>query len=296
MKKIKQVKQGQAGFTLIEIAIVMVIVGILAGGSVSMIRVLTERKARNVTADYLQEARNALISYAVSHGRLPYADSDGDGMENGPPSSSLNGTLPYLTLQMAPTDAYRRTLHYEVNANLVSDRSFTCSSIRSGLTTRPQVVDGDGSATAFSVAAILVSAGPMDADGNGNVLDDIASGTHLGNNQTGTPNYLRHPPLETTFDDLVLYLGSNELFGQMCEYIDLAVNNNNPSTVRIHNLNTGGTIIGSVGAGGYDNFPILSGTRLEVRDLSGTVVSSKPQTPIALSGRGETITTPPPPP
>ena len=294
MKKNKQVKQGQAGFTLIEIAIVMVIVGILAGGSVSMIRVLTERKARNVTADYLQEARNALISYAIAHGRLPYADSDGDGLENGPPSSSLNGTLPYLTLQMAPTDAYRRTLHYEVNANLVSNRSATCSSIRSGLSIRPQVVDGDGSATAFSVAAILVSAGPMDADGNGNVLDDIASGSHLGNNQTGTPNYLRHPPLETTFDDLVMYLGGSDLFGRMCEYVDVAVNNTTTATVRVYNLTTNSLLSPdpNVPAATSLPFEVVSGTRLEIRDLAGTPVPSSPLTPMTIAGKSVRIDVP----
>jgi prepilin-type N-terminal cleavage/methylation domain-containing protein len=39
----------EAGFTLIEIAIVMVIIGLLAGGGVSLMGMLSERKARNET-------------------------------------------------------------------------------------------------------------------------------------------------------------------------------------------------------------------------------------------------------
>ena len=62
------------------------------------------------------------------------------------------GTLPYLTLQIAPSDAYKRNLRYEINANLATNRTATCSALRAGLTIRPLVVDADGAATAFSVA------------------------------------------------------------------------------------------------------------------------------------------------
>jgi prepilin-type N-terminal cleavage/methylation domain-containing protein len=285
-------KIGRAGFTLVEIAIVMVIIGILAGGGVSLIRVLTERNMRNATADYLKQTRSALISFVVNQGRLPYADSDGDGLENGPGAgSATNGTLPYLTLQTPPTDAYRRTLHYEVNANLVSDRSATCSAIRAGLAARPMMVDGDGVGTSFPVAAVFVSAGPMDADHNGNVFDAIGSGTFQGNNISGSPNYLRHPPMETTFDDLTAYVGGNELFSQICEYVDLAVNNTTTAAVVVFDLNTG-SAIGTVPATSAATFSVISGTRIELRNGGGATVPSTPTTPIALAGRGEALAVP----
>jgi len=59
------------GFSLIEIAIVMVIIGVLAGGGVSLIGMLTKRKARTESIDYLKHAQAALISFADINGRLP---------------------------------------------------------------------------------------------------------------------------------------------------------------------------------------------------------------------------------
>ena len=49
---------------MLEIAIVMVIIGLLAGGGISLMGMLTQRKARNETIDYLKQAETALISFA----------------------------------------------------------------------------------------------------------------------------------------------------------------------------------------------------------------------------------------
>jgi prepilin-type N-terminal cleavage/methylation domain-containing protein len=278
------------GFTLLEIAIVMVIIGILAGGGVGLMRMLTERKARNATVDYLQQVRTALVSFAANNGRLPWADSDADGAEN---SGSAMGTLPYLTLQIAPSDAYKRNLRYEINANLAASRTATCSALRAGLTIRPLVVDADGAATAFSVAAVLVSAGPMDADGNGNVFDALSAGTHQGNNANGNPNYLRNPPV-LAFDDLTAYIGGNELSAHVCQYLDMAVNNYSGSTVYVHDANQGSDIA-SLPDGNVGNYTIISGTRIELRSAPNgncCIVSSSPDTPIILAGQDATLNLP----
>jgi len=280
------------GFTLLEIAIVMVIIGILAGGGVGLMRMLTERKARNATLDYLQQVRTALISYAADNGRLPWADSDAtpDGVEN---SGSAFGTLPYLTLQIAPSDAYKRILRYEINANLAASRASTCNALRAGLSIRPLVMDADGAATAFSVAAVLISAGPMDADSNGNVLDALTTGTYRGNNANGNPNYLRNPPV-LSFDDLTAYIGGNELSAHVCEFLDLAVNNNSGATVYVYDANQGSDLA-SLANGNSGSYNIISSTRIEMRSAAaggGSIVSSTPPTPIVLAGQGATVNLP----
>ena len=280
----------QRGFTLIEIAVVMVIIGLLAGGGVSLMRMLTERKARNDALAYLKETHSALSGYAERTGRLPYADSDGDGLEN---SGATAGTLPYRTLQVAPTDPYKRSLRYAFNPNLGTNRASSCSALRTGLAGAPQVVDADGAPPAFPIAAILISAGPMDADGDGNMFDDLAAGTHQGDNTDGTPNYLRHPPV-AGFDDLAVYLGGNELYSGICEYLSLAVNNQTLSVVYVHDESQGSDL-GSLAANSSSVYTVLSGSRLTLCSSSGgcaTSVSSNPPTPIALAGRGVTITLP----
>ena len=282
--------RNQRGFTLLEIAVVMIIIGILTGGGVSLMKLLTERKARSETVDYLKQARMVLVSFAVNNGRLPWADSDGDGLEN---SGATNGTLPFLTLQIAPADAYKRVLRYALNTNLAANRFASCNALRTGLAAPPAIVDADGTGAAFVVAAVLISAGPMDADSNGNVFDALTSGTHQGNNITGNPNYLRHP-MVAAYDDLAVYISAHELSAEVCEYLSLAVNNNSGSTVYLHDANQGSDI-GNINNSATGLFNVISGSHFELRSSAGgggSIVASTPPTPIALAGRGATLTLP----
>lgn len=281
------------GFTLIEIAIVLVIIGLLAGGGTAVLGMLTARKARTESLDYLQTCKEAVVSFAAINGRLPLASAGADGtVSDG--DGQASGYLPFLDLETQPVDAYKRVPRFAVNPTLTTDLPATCAALRSGLTGAPSVVDADGAVSAFSVAAVLVGAGPQDADGDGNVFDRISSGTYQGDNTDGNPNYLRHPPTDT-FDDLVLYIGGNELYGRICEYLVLAVNNNSASTVYVYNQ-TAGSDLGSVPGGGPPGrFDVLTGTRIELRTAphgGGSIVSSVPPTPILLAGRGYTLEVP----
>lgn len=275
------------GFSLIEMAIVMVIIGVLAGGGVSLIGILTKRKARTETIDYLKQARAALISFADINGRLPWADTSGDGTEN---AGAATGSLPYQTLKLSPTDPYKRTLGYELNANLGTNLTASCNALRSGLSGGPDVVDADGAAASFPIAAILISAGTMDADSDGNVFDDVATGTHQGDNTDGNPNYIRHPSVDA-FDDLVVYLGENALYGKICEYLALAVNNISGATVYVYN-STQGADLGTLSDGNSGVYEIMSRTQIEIWSApggGGTIIVSDPPNPIALAGQGHTI-------
>jgi len=289
----------EKGFTLIEIAIVMVIIGLLMGGGVSIFRVLNERKTRNYTIDYLREVKEALITYADIHGALPYADSDTpcDGYLN---DGECDGYIPYLDIGVQPKDSWSRNLKYVVNAGLCEDitktplynRTMACNNIKDSLVTgSPQVVDADGGTSVISAAAVIISAGPMDADSDGNEFDSTSGGDNI----TGTPYYIRKWPIAAEFDDLLTYIGANELYGNICEYLVLAVNNiSGPSDpVYVYNL-TQGSDIGSTAIGAPNSYDILSGSRIEIRDVLGNNVPSTPPTPIILSGQGRTIYIPSP--
>jgi hypothetical protein len=173
------------------------------------------------------------------------------------------------------------------------NRFSSCAALRSGLSGGPNVVDADGVATAFQIAAVLVSAGPKDADNDGNVFDDLV-GAFQGDNRDGTPNYIRHPPTDV-FDDLVAYLGENELYGEICEYLVLAVNNNSSSTAYVHNRTSGSDLAPALNSGDSSAYTILSGTQIEILNTpggGGTNVLSDPPTPVALAGQGFTINIP----
>lgn len=287
--------QREKGFTLIEIAIVMVIIGLVMGGGLAMMRTLTDRKFRNESIDYLNKAKEAAITFSQINGRLPWADTDSpqDGIEN---TSATTGTLPYITIGVPPADAYKRAVTYEINANLITNINpitnmvTSCNALYTGLSGRPQILDADaGAGSAFSVAAVFVSAGPMDADGDGNVFDDIP-GVGGGDNTDGTPNYIRNPPI-TTFDDLVVYIGSNELYGEMCDNLVLTVVDvAAPPNFWVRDITRGVDLGNAAGA-----YTIISGTQIGIYNGAGGVgglVITTPMTPISIAGQDYTINIP----
>jgi len=286
--------QREKGFTLIEVAIVMVIIGLVMGGSVAIMRTLTDRKFRNESIDYLNSAKKAVITFAQINGRFPFADTDADGNED---ANQTRGDLPYLTIGMAPSDPYKRAIAYEINANLITDINnianmvTSCNALMTGLSGRPQVLDADaGGSSAFPVAAVIVSAGPMNADGAGNLrcFDAIAG---LGNNTSGTPNYIRNPP-NPTFDDLVVYITENELFGGMCETVVLGVNDGGVTGTFYIRDRTRGSDLGTA-AGTYS---IISGAEIGIYNgangSGGIVAGTTPPTPINIAGQDATISVP----
>jgi prepilin-type N-terminal cleavage/methylation domain-containing protein len=72
----------QTGFTLAELAIVMVVVALLLGGMMAMVTAQSEQRKWGDTQSQLEAARDALLGYAIANGRLPCpANSTSNGLE-----------------------------------------------------------------------------------------------------------------------------------------------------------------------------------------------------------------------
>ena len=69
----------QRGFSLLEMAIVLLVIGLLLGGALIPLSVQMEKRDRDSTRQQLLDMREALIGYALVNGRLPCPDTDGDG-------------------------------------------------------------------------------------------------------------------------------------------------------------------------------------------------------------------------
>lgn len=109
-----------AGFTLIEMAVVLVIVGLLLGGMLVPLATQMETDRRKETTATLESIREALIGYAVINGRLPCHDTNGDGVPGpGTCNTGANqrnvGGLPFATLGVSRTDAWGNAWTYAVN-------------------------------------------------------------------------------------------------------------------------------------------------------------------------------------
>lgn len=139
-------KSRQIGFTLVEMAIVLVILGFVLGALLLPLRAQREQAAQIQTTNTLESAKQALLGYAQQQGRLPcpatnngtatFPDDTGNANPLGgthnitPPSPAVpncavqSGFFPAATLGIQPTDAqgfaldaWNNRIRYAVTAN-----------------------------------------------------------------------------------------------------------------------------------------------------------------------------------
>ena len=98
------------GFTLIEMAMVLLIVALLLGGGLAVLTAQIEQQRFKDTERILADAREALIGYAAANGRLPCsATAASNGVESplggGVCTLPYTGFLPAATLGLPGVDA-----------------------------------------------------------------------------------------------------------------------------------------------------------------------------------------------
>lgn len=97
------------GFTLVEMAVVLVIMGFLVAGLLVPLSAQIDQRSYTQTQKSLDEIKQALIGYAIINSRLPCPASDtSDGIEDlvgGVCTHPYDGFLPAATLGITPTDS-----------------------------------------------------------------------------------------------------------------------------------------------------------------------------------------------
>ncbi|MBA3031847.1 MAG: prepilin-type N-terminal cleavage/methylation domain-containing protein, partial [Rhodocyclaceae bacterium] len=110
--------QKSRGFTLTEMAVVLVIVALLIGGMLLPMSAQDDLRRTNETRATLANVQEALLGFAVVNGRLPRpATSSADGAEN--PANcaddvACTGFIPWATLGIARSDAWGKLIRYSV--------------------------------------------------------------------------------------------------------------------------------------------------------------------------------------
>lgn len=104
-----------SGYTLLELAVVLIIVGLLLGGLLVPLTAQTDIKAFKETNESLADIKDSLLGYAMVNGRLPCpATASSNGQEQpvgGGICTAKIGTdfavgyLPAATLGISPTDS-----------------------------------------------------------------------------------------------------------------------------------------------------------------------------------------------
>jgi len=167
------------GFTLIEMAIVLVVIGLVVGGGLAAVGPVIQSAKTTETKAKLDTLEAALTLYAMQNSCLPCpAANNGDGTGQftalasgcGTGCTSVRGVVPWQTLGLSRpdgSDAFGTRIRYEVTAGLVVAGSME----RSGTTYTPLGtvdVQTAAAATVTSAAAyVLVSYGPNRQGGYG---------------------------------------------------------------------------------------------------------------------------------
>ncbi|MDD5759130.1 MAG: prepilin-type N-terminal cleavage/methylation domain-containing protein [Desulfobulbaceae bacterium] len=229
------------GFTLMEVAIVLVIVGLLSGGGITILSSQLELRRVRQTKVLLDEVREALIGFAVSQGRLPRpATSATVGAENPVACTSealCTGFIPWSTLGVAKLDGFDKIIRYSVTPAFAGGGTGTALiDLSTSVATKTvQTRDGAGaltyqagqllcSMTSQCMPAVIFSHGKKNygTGENGNVMaDNSATNSDEDTNDSASFNFISRTPSNNTtfpggeFDDLIIWLSPNILFNRM---------------------------------------------------------------------------------
>jgi prepilin-type N-terminal cleavage/methylation domain-containing protein len=141
----------QKAFTLVEVAIVLIIVGLAVGGILSSLSAQVEQQKLNETRNTISNVKEALLGYAMANGRFPcpaVAPNPGVVTALESPSNAstksvactnpLNGYVPGVTLGLTPTDkdgyvldGWNNPMRYAISN--ASDGSYTVFTNATGM-------------------------------------------------------------------------------------------------------------------------------------------------------------------
>ncbi len=228
--------RNERGFTLVEMTLVLVIIGLLVSSLIPPLSAQIDQRNRNETQEQLAEIREALIGFAIVHGRLPRpAISGSDGNEKTANCINVNdcdGFIPWTTLGVKKTDAWNKMLRYSVTPTFANTSpTFTIGTPGSK---KIQTRDSSGtisyllgSASACSSSspcspAIVLSFGKNNwgITAEGTVLaDSSATNTDEDMNAGATDVFVSRAPSTVPtggeFDDIVTWIPPYILFNRM---------------------------------------------------------------------------------
>lgn len=224
--------RAQRGFSLVELAVVLVIMGVVGGGFTLIAKRALASKTQQVVTFESESFIAQVIEFAQRNHRLPCADNNADGVED----CAANGSgVPYVTLLMnqRPTASPGGQIVYRVSPDLravstadtppwrmaVTDSDDFCrqiaTSLRQPLTlAEPAIIERGANCTVAGIAAnsalVLVDSGSTDANASGSVFDGVNGAA---NNCYEAPSRAH----DVNYDDTVTALSKSVLAGVVCQ-------------------------------------------------------------------------------
>lgn len=216
--------KNQTGFTLLEMAIVLVIVGLLMGGLLMPLSAQVEQRRISETQKTLDEINQALLGFAIAKKYLPCpADpTTPSGAANagqartfaaGSCSGGNSGVLPWATLGVSETDAWGNRFGYRVTMSFANP--VTVFNLTSSGDATIRATSG-GTPVASAIPAVIVSHGKngSGAYSTAGIQLAVSTDTDELENSNNDVNFVSKTSTGT-FDDIVTWLSPNILFNRM---------------------------------------------------------------------------------
>lgn len=221
----------QHGFSLVEMAIVLAIVGLLLGGLIPTISSQVEQSRRNETRKQLDEIQQALIGYALIYGRLPcpaYSAGEEDPIGGGTCNHPYDGFVPAATIGLPTTDSngfavdsWGNRIRYAVTSSNADAFTTTNGMSTAGLSAlAPNLLvcstATDISSSNCATGAALTSSPGVPvviySTGKNGTTGSLGSDeqANIDNNRT----FVSHTPTPS-FDDQVVWISGNILLNRM---------------------------------------------------------------------------------
>jgi prepilin-type N-terminal cleavage/methylation domain-containing protein len=201
------------GFTLVEMAIVLVIVGLIISAFLTPLAAQLEQSRNAEARRDLSDIKEALLGFAVINGRLPCPDTDGNGTDDGcantNATSTSGGNVPWTTLDTKQLDPWGRRYQYQVNNAFSGTFILTTTGSGAGLI-RVCTTNACVGTEASNVPLVIFSTGK-----NGAVLPPASLDEQ--ENIDGDKDFVSHENTNTAggFDDLVVWISTNVLMNRM---------------------------------------------------------------------------------
>lgn len=184
------------GFTLIELAIVLVIVGLLLGLGMGMLGPLTKRVKVNETKNIIDAAVESVISYGASNNKLP-------------------DTSTFPTIVRKPTDIWGYTLYYIIDNNLTdTDLGGICGRKTTSLGIDICHDSSCTSSTTINNVAFMVLSGGLNFNNQTTGTQSVTSATTINVYDVGLDNIDNYPTdmnRPEPYDDIMKWITLNEL-------------------------------------------------------------------------------------
>jgi prepilin-type N-terminal cleavage/methylation domain-containing protein len=231
LRATRRVTSRRDGFSLIELALVLVVVALLLGGLLVPLTMQIEQQKIRETQKAMEEIKEALVGYALAKGYFPCpAVSAVNGVEDrillpAPACAKRAGFVPWAELGVSRSDAWGRMFRYSVSPE------FSNSVTRFTLMKSGDIVIKATASDAVNVASGIPAV--VMSHGKNGFLAATESGVAIANGSvTNADEQTNAPPSPGTLfvskimtenaaatggelDDLVSWVSPNILFNRM---------------------------------------------------------------------------------